>query len=187
MTAVVGDDDFRDILGATRQFVRSVVVPRESEISEQDRIPEDLREQAKQLGLFGYAIPQEWGGLGLDITQDVELALELGYPSLAVRSMSGTNTGIAGQVIVGFGTDEQKRRWLEAMASGEVVASLAAAGGWKPITAIRVRWHSGTSLSGSPPSEPLRSLKRATRFIISSRVHTRTSFQSLISLSRYRS
>lgn len=125
MTSVVGDDDFREILAATRNFVRTVVVPRESEISEQDRIPDDLREQAKQLGLFGYAIPQEWGGLGLNITQDVELALELGYTSLAVRSMFGTNNGIAGQVLVGFGTDEQKRRWLEPMASGEVVASFA--------------------------------------------------------------
>jgi acyl-CoA dehydrogenase len=125
MTSVVGDDDFRDILAATRNFVRTVVVPRESEISEQDRIPDDLREQAKQLGLFGYAIPQEWGGLGLNITQDVELALELGYTSLAVRSMFGTNNGIAGQVLVGFGTDEQKRRWLEPMASGEVIASFA--------------------------------------------------------------
>ena len=122
---MVGDDDFREILAATHHFVRSVVVPRESEISEQDRIPEDLRDQAKQLGLFGYAIPQEWGGLGLDITQDVELALELGYTSPAVRSMFGTNNGIAGQVLVGFGTDEQKRRWLESMASGEVVASFA--------------------------------------------------------------
>jgi acyl-CoA dehydrogenase len=53
------------------------------------------------------------------------LALELGYTSLAVRSMFGTNNGIAGQVLVGFGTDEQKGRWLEAMASGEVVASFA--------------------------------------------------------------
>jgi len=125
MTPEVGDDDFREILAATRHFVRSVVVPRESEISEQDRIPDDLRERAKKLGLFGYAIPQEWGGLGLDITQDVELALELGYTSLAVRSMFGTNNGIAGQVIVGFGTDEQKGRWLESMASGDVVASFA--------------------------------------------------------------
>jgi acyl-CoA dehydrogenase len=125
MTPGVGDDDFREILAATRHFVRSVVVPRESEISEQDRIPDDLRERAKKLGLFGYAIPQEWGGLGLDIAQDVELALELGYTSLAVRSMFGTNNGIAGQVIVGFGTDEQKGSWLESMASGDVVASFA--------------------------------------------------------------
>jgi acyl-CoA dehydrogenase len=141
MTSVVGDDDFREILAATRHFVRTVVMPRESEISEQDRIPEDLREQAKQLGLFGYAIPQEWGGLGLDITQDVELALELGYTSLAVRSMFGTNNGIAGQVIVGFGTDEQKRHWLESMASGEVVASFALteAGAGSDPTGLRTK------------------------------------------------
>jgi acyl-CoA dehydrogenase len=121
----VSDDDFQLILAQTRQFVRSVVVPRESEIAEGDRVPDDVREQARQMGLFGYAIPQEWGGLGLDITQDVELALELGYTALSVRSMFGTNNGIAGQVLVGFGTEEQKARWLEPMASGEVVASFA--------------------------------------------------------------
>ena len=92
MTAepAVSDDYFREILNQTRQFVRSAVVPRESEIAENDAIPDDLREQAKQMGLFGYAIPQEWGGLGLDITQDVEMALELGYTSLALaRSLLG--------------------------------------------------------------------------------------------------
>ena len=124
-TAVVDDDDFQQILAQTRHFVRTVVVPREQEILATDRVPDDLRDQAKDMGLFGYAIPQEWGGLGLDITQDVELAMELGYTSLALRSMFGTNNGIAGQVLVGFGTDDQKARWLQAMASGKVVASFA--------------------------------------------------------------
>jgi acyl-CoA dehydrogenase len=121
-TAVVDDDDFQQILAQTRHFVRTVVVPREQEILATDRVPDDLRDQAKDMGLFGYAIPQEWGGLGLDITQDVELAMELGYTSLALRSMFGTNNGIAGQVLVGFGTDEQKARWLEALASGKVAS-----------------------------------------------------------------
>jgi acyl-CoA dehydrogenase len=122
MTAVVDDEDFQQILAQTRQFVRTVVVPREQEILATDRVPDDLRNQAKDMGLFGYAIPQEWGGLGLDITQDVELAMELGYTSLALRSMFGTNNGIAGQVLVGFGTDEQKAAWLEALASGKVAS-----------------------------------------------------------------
>jgi acyl-CoA dehydrogenase len=120
--AVVDDEDFQQILAQTRQFVRTVVVPREQEILATDRVPDDLRQQAKDMGLFGYAIPQEWGGLGLDITQDVELAMELGYTSLALRSMFGTNNGIAGQVLVGFGTDEQKAAWLEALASGKVAS-----------------------------------------------------------------
>jgi acyl-CoA dehydrogenase len=120
--AAVDDEDFQQILAQTRQFVRTVVVPREQEILATDRVPDDLRDQAKDMGLFGYAIPQEWGGLGLDITQDVELAMELGYTSLALRSMFGTNNGIAGQVLVGFGTDEQKAAWLEALASGKVAS-----------------------------------------------------------------
>src|SRR4051812_23331393 len=124
-TAEVSDEDFREILAQTSHFVRSAVVPREQEILADDRVPDDLREQAKKMGLFGYAIPQEWGGLGLNLAQDVELAMELGYTSLALRSMFGTNNGIAGQVLVGFGTDEQKARWLEPMATGEVVASFA--------------------------------------------------------------
>jgi acyl-CoA dehydrogenase len=121
-TAAVDDDDFQQILAQTRQFVRTAVVPREQEILANDRVPDDLRDQAKDMGLFGYAIPQEWGGLGLDITQDIELAMELGYTSLALRSMFGTNNGIAGQVLVGFGTDEQKATWLEALASGKVAS-----------------------------------------------------------------
>jgi acyl-CoA dehydrogenase len=121
----VSDADFSDILDATRQFVRQQVVPREDEIMERDEVPADIRSAAAQLGLFGYAIPQRWGGLGLNLAQDVELAMELGYTTLALRSMFGTNNGIAGQVLVNFGTPEQQGQWLEGIASGEVVASFA--------------------------------------------------------------
>jgi acyl-CoA dehydrogenase len=125
VVAAVTREDFEDILEQTRDFVRSVVMPREQEIMADNRVPDDIAEAAKKMGLFGYAIPQEWGGLGLSITQDVELGMEFGYTTLALRSMFGTNNGIAGQVLVGFGTDEQKRRWLAPIASGDVIASFA--------------------------------------------------------------
>ncbi len=121
----VPDDVFSDVLKQINHFVRDRVVPRELEIMTTDAIPADLRAQVADMGLFGYAIPQEWGGLGLDLVQDVEVAMELGYTSLSLRSMFGTNNGIAGQVLVGFGTDEQKARWLPGIASGDVVASFA--------------------------------------------------------------
>src|SRR5829696_8153032 len=121
-TAQVSDEDFQEILAQTRHFIRSAVVPREQEILAGDRVPDDLREQVKKMGLFGYAIPQEFGGLGLNLAQDVELAMELGYTSLALRSMFGTNNGIAGQVLVGFGTEQQKAEWLERLATGEVAS-----------------------------------------------------------------
>jgi acyl-CoA dehydrogenase len=125
MAAEVSPEDFEPILAQVRDFVRTRVIPREQEIADANAIPDDLRKQTADMGLFGYAIPQEWGGLGLDLTQDVEIAMELGYTSLALRSMFGTNNGIAGQVLVNFGTDEQKARWLERIASGEVIASFA--------------------------------------------------------------
>ncbi|GAA4552991.1 acyl-CoA dehydrogenase family protein [Amycolatopsis samaneae] len=123
--SAVTPEDFQPILSLVRDFVRAKVVPREREIMDTDAIPDDLRGQAAEMGLFGYAIPEEWGGLGLDLTQDVELAMEFGYTALALRSMFGTNNGIAGQVLVNFGTDEQKAAWLERIASGEVIASFA--------------------------------------------------------------
>jgi acyl-CoA dehydrogenase len=121
----VPDDVFADVLEQIADFVRERVVPRELEIMTTDAVPDDLRAQAAEMGLFGYAIPQEWGGLGLDLVQDVEVAMELGYTSLSLRSMFGTNNGIAGQVLVGFGTDAQKAAWLPGIASGRIVASFA--------------------------------------------------------------
>lgn len=124
-TSEVDAEDFADILATTRDYVRTVVVPREQEIADADAISDDIRAGLAEMGLFGYAIPQQWGGLGLNLTQDVELAMEFGYTTLAMRSLFGTNNGIAGQVLVGFGTDEQKAEWLERIASGEVIASFA--------------------------------------------------------------
>src|ERR1700759_4859168 len=121
----VSAEDFAFIRRQVHDFVRSEVIPRENEILRDDHVPDDLRRAAAEMGLFGYAIPSAWGGLGLDLIQDVELAMEFGYTSLALRSLFGTNNGIAGQVLVGFGTDEQRKQWLERLASGDVVASFA--------------------------------------------------------------
>jgi acyl-CoA dehydrogenase len=123
--SAVSAEDFELIREQVRHFVRTAVLPREVEIMMQDRIPDDLRAAAAAMGLFGYAVPAEWGGLGLDLTQDVELAMELGYTTLSLRSMFGTNNGIAGQVLVGFGTDDQRAQWLERIAAGDVVAAFA--------------------------------------------------------------
>lgn len=122
---LVSAEDFDLIRRQVHDFVRAKVVPRETEIMREDRVPDDLRAAAAEMGLFGYAIPAEWGGLGLDVAQDVELAMEFGYTTLALRSMFGTNNGIAGQVLVGFGTDDQRKRWLARIAAGEVVTAFA--------------------------------------------------------------
>lgn len=123
--AGVDEDVFADVVAQVRRFVLGEVVPREREIADADHIPDDLRRKTAELGLFGYAIPEQYGGLGLNLAQDVELAFAFGYTCLAFRSLFGTNNGIAGQVLVGFGTEEQRQTWLPRLASGECIVSFA--------------------------------------------------------------
>jgi acyl-CoA dehydrogenase len=101
------------------------VMPAEAGIDESDEIPPRLIAQAKEMGLYGYALPSQYGGLGLSVEQQVRVTIEVGYTSPAFRSLFGTNNGIAGQVLVLAGTEQQRERWLPRLASGEVVASFA--------------------------------------------------------------
>src|SRR5260370_40962197 len=110
-------------IGVLRDFIQREVMPAEAGIDESDEIPDRLSAQAKEMGLYGYALPAEYGGLGLSVEQQVRLTIELGYTSPAFRSLFGTNNGIAGQVLVLAGTDQQRKQWLPRLASGEVVAS----------------------------------------------------------------
>ncbi|RZU30637.1 acyl-CoA dehydrogenase [Blastococcus saxobsidens] len=118
-------EDFRQVKDAVRQLVRESVVPREEQIEDEDRIPDDLRAQAAEMGLFGYALPEEHGGLGVTMSEDVELAFEFGYTTPAFRSLFGTNNGISGQVIARFGSDEQKKKYLPGLSAGKLIGSFA--------------------------------------------------------------
>jgi acyl-CoA dehydrogenase len=121
----VDAQDFRQVREAVRQLVREEVIPLEERIEEEDRIPDELRAQIAEMGLFGYALPEEYGGLGVTMAEDVQLAFEFGYTTPAFRSLFGTNNGIAGQVIARFGSEEQKQRYLPRLASGELIGSFA--------------------------------------------------------------
>jgi len=117
--------DFDAIVSAVREFVNREVIPREDEIEETDAVPELLRSEAAKMGLFGYALPERYGGLGFDMEEEVRLCFEVGRTSPAFRSLFGTNNGIAGQTIANYGTEEQKQRYLPALASGEAVGCFA--------------------------------------------------------------
>ena len=122
---MVTQSEFDELLDLLRSFIRHEVMPAEAGIDEADEVPAHLIQQAKEMGLYGYAIPAEYGGLGLSVPQQVRLTIELGYTSPAFRSLFGTNNGIAGQVLVLAGTEAQRKQWLPRLASGEVVASFA--------------------------------------------------------------
>lgn len=115
--------DLTDVLTAVREFIRAEVVPLEEKIDTDDAIPEQVIAACKTMGLYGFAIPESYGGLGMTLHEEAQLAFELGWTTPALRSLFGTNNGIAGQVLIKGGTDEQKRSWLPRLASGEVTAS----------------------------------------------------------------
>ncbi|PJI42139.1 acyl-CoA dehydrogenase family protein [Ferrovibrio sp.] len=108
-----------------RRFVREKLVPLEKQVADEDRIPDEIRRSFAEMGLYGISIPEEFGGLGLAMDEEVELVFELGWTSPAFRSLFGTNVGIGSQGILIDGTPEQKQAWLPKLASGEVTASFA--------------------------------------------------------------
>ncbi|MGU1385636.1 acyl-CoA dehydrogenase family protein [Pseudomonas aeruginosa] len=111
------------LLDSIRQFVRESLVPHEQEVAETDRIPEAIIARMREMGLFGLSIPEAYGGLGVTMEEEVSIAFELGRTSPAFRSLLGTNNGIGSQGIVIDGTEEQKRRYLPRLASGELLSS----------------------------------------------------------------
>ncbi len=116
---------FEALRDGVRRFVAERLRPREAEIADADEIPEDLVEEMKALGLFGMSIPEEYGGLGLSMTEELKLAFEFGRTSPAMRSAFGTNVGIGSQGLVMAGTPEQKAKWLPRIATGQIVTSFA--------------------------------------------------------------
>jgi len=113
------------LLDAVRRFVTERLVPAEAHLAETGRIEPDIVEGMRELGLFGVSIPQEYGGLGLNMEEEVRLVFELGQTSPAFRSLAGTNIGIGSQAIVLAGSDEQRQRYLPRLASGELIGSFA--------------------------------------------------------------
>ncbi len=111
------------LLDTVGRFVDERLRPSEQQVEDDDHVPDALIEEMKQLGLFGLTIPEEYGGLGLDVTEEVQVALVLGRTSPAFRSVFGTNIGIGSQGIVIDGTEEQKQRYLPGMASGDIIGS----------------------------------------------------------------
>lgn len=111
------------LLDSLRQFVGEVLIPRENEVADTDTIPQDIVEQMQAMGLFGLTLPEEFGGLGVTMEEEVNIAFELGHTSPAFRSYIGTNNGIGSIGILLDGTEEQKQHYLPKLASGELLSS----------------------------------------------------------------
>jgi len=118
-------ESFALLLDTLRRFTRDKLIPREAEVSETDEIPADILAEMKGMGLFGLTVPEEYGGLGLSMEEEVLVAMVLCRASPAFRSIMGTNNGIGSLGIVIDGTEAQKKAWLPRLARGELIGSFA--------------------------------------------------------------
>jgi acyl-CoA dehydrogenase len=101
-------ESFDLLLPTLQRFIQERLVPAESYLEEHDDVPPDIVEDMKEMGLFGLSIPEEFGGIGLSMSQEIRVAYELGKTSLAFRSVFGTNVGIGSQGILMDGTTEKR-------------------------------------------------------------------------------
>ncbi len=111
------------MLETVARFVKERLIPIEEEVSETDHIPEEIVDEMRELGLFGLSIPEEYGGLGLTLEEEMLVIFELCHAAPTFRSVIGTNVGIGSLGITFDGTDEQKRKYLPRLATGELIAS----------------------------------------------------------------
>ena len=119
------DPEIRDeVIATVRRFVARDVVPVASALEHADAYPEDLVEQMKALGLFGVTIPEEYGGLGLDLLTYVGIVEELSYGWMSLSGIINTHTMCATNILR-YGTEAQKQRWLPDLASGRKRGALS--------------------------------------------------------------
>ncbi len=118
-------EEHRMIAETTRQFVDNEVIPRIDELEEHDwKLARELVRKAADLGLIGANIPEEYGGLGLDQTSGALVGENIGR-SASFATTLGAESGIGLLPIIYFGTDAAKERYLEKIASGEIITAYA--------------------------------------------------------------
>lgn len=111
------------LLDTISRFVQEQLIPIEQQVAETDEIPPYIIQAMKEMGLFGLSIPEEYGGLGLTMEEEVLVAFELGKAAPAFRSFFGTNNGIGSQGILIDGTEAQKRHYIPALATGDTISA----------------------------------------------------------------
>jgi len=124
MAAETDPEIRRELIETVRRFIAREVIPVASELERADEFPTAIVEQMKALGLFGITIPEEHGGLGLDLLTYIGVVEELAYGWMSLSGIVNTHT-IAAFLVVHHGTDAQKERWLPRMTTGELRGCLS--------------------------------------------------------------
>src|ERR1043165_5151332 len=117
-------DEQKAILESVRQFVDEQILAKAGHYDHEDEFPEPIVEQMKELGLFGAMIPEEYGGMGLDLSTYAMIVEELSRGWISISGIINTHF-IGAYLLMKFGTDEQRQKYLPRMATGEIRAAFS--------------------------------------------------------------
>ena len=119
------DEDHEALRASAREFVDRVMRPRAEEMIELKSIPRDIWQEAGKQGFFGFDIPEEFGGAGVDDYRfNAVVAEEWAHFTMATSSCFGIHADVCPPYIVDLGTEEQKQRWLPGIASGNLIIAI---------------------------------------------------------------
>jgi alkylation response protein AidB-like acyl-CoA dehydrogenase len=113
-----------EIVGNVRRYVAREVLPRANELEHADQFPDDVVAAMRDMGLFGLTIPEQYGGLGLDLLTYIGVIEELSYGWMSLSGILNTHTMLA-LILLQHGTEEQRARWLPSMATGDKRGALS--------------------------------------------------------------
>src|SRR5215208_179220 len=112
-------DEQRAILEMVRSFVDNEIIPKAEHYDHEDEFPAPIVDQMKELGLFGVTIAEEYGGMGLDLTTYTMIVEELSRGWISISGVVNTHF-IGSYLLMKFGSEEQKQKYLSRMATGEI-------------------------------------------------------------------
>lgn len=115
-------DVFEQFIDQLQRYVRDRLIPAEAQVIADDRVPDDLLAEMRDMGLFGLTIPVEYGGSGMNVSQYIETIRVLSYAMPAYRSIASINIGMVCSALTKSGTQEQKAEWLPRLAAGEIAS-----------------------------------------------------------------
>ncbi|MEH6943793.1 acyl-CoA dehydrogenase family protein [Bacillus sp. JJ722] len=118
-------EDILALKQVVSKFIQEEVEPVAMQIEEEDRIPEHILQLTKEMGLFGLSIPEEYGGLGLDMVGKCAVFEEIGKTHNGYTTLVGAHAGIGSVGIVELGNEAQKQKYLPKMATGEWIGAFA--------------------------------------------------------------
>src|SRR5919204_1787389 len=119
-----GPAEHAEIREAVRRYAREQLAPHAARWDREEEFPREALQGLAAMGLYGIAIPEQWGGAGLDYTAMAIACEEIAAGDCATATIVAVNNLVAG-ILNGYGNDEQKRRYLVPLAKGEMLGAFA--------------------------------------------------------------